>query len=236
MKNRKSFSMVVFAALIFACLQTAVLGQTAKDKLANVAGGGSSVRWDVSVSNSGGSLTISAPDGRVFYKEFRAGAAPEITLSDKQFDGLPDGTYSFELRLRPVLSPAAKEALVAARGKDDDPEAERAARKRPAVPALIQSGSFSILNGAIITGGAVEGQRLNAKSTEPQRTPGIISGNTATRLRNHRFSLGAVPDQVIPDDLIVQGSACVGLDCVNGEVFGFDTIRTKENNTRIQFD
>jgi hypothetical protein len=34
----------------------------------------------------------------------------------------------------------------------------------------------------------------------------------------------------------VQGSACVGLDCVNGEVFGFDTIRTKENNTRIQFD
>jgi hypothetical protein len=45
-----------------------------------------------------------------------------------------------------------------------------------------------------------------------------------------------VPDQVIPDDLIVQGSACVGLDCVNGENFGFDTIRVKENNTRIQFD
>lgn len=45
-----------------------------------------------------------------------------------------------------------------------------------------------------------------------------------------------MPDQVIPDDLIVQGSACVGLDCVNGEVFGFDTIRVKENNTRIQFD
>ena len=46
----------------------------------------------------------------------------------------------------------------------------------------------------------------------------------------------AKPDDVIPDDLIVQGSACVGLDCVNGEVFGFDTIRVKENNTRIQFD
>ncbi|HKR60665.1 MAG TPA: tail fiber domain-containing protein, partial [Pyrinomonadaceae bacterium] len=27
-----------------------------------------------------------------------------------------------------------------------------------------------------------------------------------------------------------------GLDCVNGEVFGFDTIRVKENNTRFQFD
>src|SRR5207237_6713662 len=43
-------------------------------------------------------------------------------------------------------------------------------------------------------------------------------------------------DQVIPDDLIVQGSLCVGLDCVNNESFGFDTIRLKENNTRIKFD
>jgi hypothetical protein len=46
----------------------------------------------------------------------------------------------------------------------------------------------------------------------------------------------AAADQVIPDDLIVQGSACVGLDCVNNESFGFDTIRLKENNTRIKFD
>jgi Chaperone of endosialidase len=45
-----------------------------------------------------------------------------------------------------------------------------------------------------------------------------------------------VADTVIPDDLIVQGSACVGLDCVDGESFGFDTIRLKENNTRIKFD
>jgi hypothetical protein len=36
--------------------------------------------------------------------------------------------------------------------------------------------------------------------------------------------------------LIVQGSACVGLDCVNNESFSFDTIRLKENNTRISFN
>jgi hypothetical protein len=34
----------------------------------------------------------------------------------------------------------------------------------------------------------------------------------------------------------VQGSACVGLDCVNNESFGFDTLRLKENNTRIKFE
>jgi hypothetical protein len=52
------------------------------------------------------------------------------------------------------------------------------------------------------------------------------------------LSLGAVTaqaDQVITDDLIVDGSLCVGQDCVNGESFGFDTIRLKENNVRIKF-
>ena len=34
----------------------------------------------------------------------------------------------------------------------------------------------------------------------------------------------------------MQGSACIGLDCVNNESFGFDSIRIKENNTRIKFD
>lgn len=42
-------------------------------------------------------------------------------------------------------------------------------------------------------------------------------------------------DQVFVDDLIVNGSACVGQDCVNGENFGFDTGRYKENNLRIHF-
>ena len=43
-------------------------------------------------------------------------------------------------------------------------------------------------------------------------------------------------DQVFNDDLIVRGSGCFGQDCVNGENFGFDTVRLKENNLRIHFD
>ena len=41
-------------------------------------------------------------------------------------------------------------------------------------------------------------------------------------------------DQQILDDLIVNGSACIGTDCVNGESFDFDTLRLKENNVRIK--
>ncbi len=48
-------------------------------------------------------------------------------------------------------------------------------------------------------------------------------------------SATTLADQVILDDLIVDGSSCVGQDCVNGESFGFDTIRLKENNLRIKF-
>lgn len=43
-------------------------------------------------------------------------------------------------------------------------------------------------------------------------------------------------DIVHADDVIIQGSLCVGLDCINNENFGFDTIRLKENNTRIKFE
>lgn len=42
-------------------------------------------------------------------------------------------------------------------------------------------------------------------------------------------------DQVIADNLAVQGGACVGVDCVNGENLGSDTLRPKENNLRILF-
>jgi hypothetical protein len=42
--------------------------------------------------------------------------------------------------------------------------------------------------------------------------------------------------QLIADNLMVQGSLCVGLDCTASESFGFDTIRLKENSLRIKFE
>ncbi|MBR0567446.1 hypothetical protein J5J83_15090 [Azoarcus sp. L1K30] len=42
-------------------------------------------------------------------------------------------------------------------------------------------------------------------------------------------------DNVVADDSIIQGSQCVGMDCALGEVFSFETLRLKENNTRVRF-
>lgn len=233
---------LILAVFLLASLGAAALGQANDKALAIIGAAGSVVRWDVLAPSAGGNLTVTAPDGRSFTKDFRGGSV-EFSLTDK--GGLPDGSYQYELRLRPNLSAAQKEALKAARGNDDDSESERAARKRPALPNMIQSGSFAVVNGQVIVAGLSEGTRA-ADNTQPATAPAKSapaapgSGNTAARLRNHRFSLlassGPKPDIVHADDVIIQGSLCVGLDCVVNESFGFDTIRLKENNTRIKFD
>ncbi len=237
MKNPKSLIPMICTLFVVACLYVSVSGQAMEgNKLATVSGAGASVRWDVAAPNAGLTLTISAPDGRVFRKEFRSGAPADFNLADKDGNKMPDGQYTYELRLTPVLTAAAKEELAAARGKDDEAEAVRAARKRPGLANLVQSGSFAVVNGSVVVAGAAEEkQRSLSKATSQQHLTASIEKAFAKSELHHPLST-AMPDQVIPDDLIVQGSACIGLDCVNNEVFGFDTIRLKENNTRIQFD
>lgn len=240
MKNLKCLSFMLCVLLVSACFKVSVLGQSAaeKNQLAAVTGIGSGVRWDVASPHSALTLTVSAPDGQVFSKEFPAGTAPEFKLNDKNGEKLPDGQYTYELRVIPIFSAGVKETLAAARANGNADEVQREMRKRGVLQSqpLVQSGSFSLLNGAlVVAGSAEEGGRPGRARLEQPRLPGAISGRVNYKVRQHHPAL-LVFDQVIPDDLIVQGSACVGLDCVNGEVFGFDTIRTKENNTRIQFD
>ncbi len=49
------------------------------------------------------------------------------------------------------------------------------------------------------------------------------------------FSFQAAADEVISDDLIVNGSECVGFGCAEGEIFGFDTLKLKSDNPQIRF-
>src|SRR5262245_51445236 len=125
MKIRRSFAPTIFAALLMVGLSSAAFGQS-DGSLANVYSGGSNVRFDVVAPNGGVTLTIIAPDGRSFTKDYRAGTSPDFHLNDKS---LPDGTYTYELRLRPALTAGQRESLKSARGNDDDSEAERGARK-----------------------------------------------------------------------------------------------------------
>jgi hypothetical protein len=239
MKRKNFLATAFFAAAVvisFAFTASAQTQTANEANLANVIGGGSAARWEVGAANAGGTLTITFPDGRSVRKTFKAGGSPQIALGEKYFESLPDGVYSYELQL--AGSGAQKEASAKSRGKDDEPESDRAARKPAATTSMIQSGSFAVVNGSIVIAGAVEPDAANGKPTVRGlggSGSSTLSGETIRRLRNHHFAMFK-PDFVIADDLIVQGSACVGLDCVDGENFGFDTIRVKENNTRIQYD
>ena len=233
MKYRKSVALSFLAAAALVAVSLTTAAQTPNEpSLAKVTGGASGPTWEIGVAHSGGTLTVVFPDGRSIRKTFRAGTSPQIGLSDKQMENLPDGVYVYELQLSPALAAGDKQALTKGRAKDDDPESERTARKHTTAAPLVQSGSFAVVNGSIIVAGATEPQRR----PEPRsgRSSGATSMSSFRRLLNHRASF--LPDVVTPDDAIIQGSACVGLDCVDGEDFGFDTIRVKENNTRIQFD
>jgi hypothetical protein len=174
------------------------------------------VQWDAQSPYERLVLTVSTPGGRVVRQEVGAGQTPEFDLSSAE--GALDGVYTWELRLIPKFDAGVRNALAEARRTGDDAAIERM-RAEGKVPAeRVQSGSFIVEAGSIVA------------SDEIEKSPkGIKSAKDA--MKNVTAA-----DQVIPDDLIVQGSACVGFDCVNNESFGFDTIRLKENSTRIKFE
>jgi Chaperone of endosialidase len=237
----------VRVVLAVACFQMLALGQAADEKnKVTISGSGSSVKWDVAVPHTELTLTISGPDGQVFRKEFR-GRSAEFTLTDAKGERLPDGQYFYELRVTPPISADVRETLAAARAKGNDEEVRRDLIRRGALSAdpLVDSGGFAILNGSVVVSGALS-EGGSASVTQPRvsrpatgAAANIFRPNTGAAmngLRRHHPVVNPFFDFVIADDLIVQGSACVGLDCVDGESFGFDTIRLKENNTRFHFD
>ena len=247
-KNFKGVHAFVRVILVVACFQMLAFGQTDDKNIAAVAGTIGGVKFDVSVPHSQLTLTISAPDGQVFRKDYKASPI-EFNLVDKKGERLPDGEYTYELRVTPPISSEVKATLSSGRAKGDE-DVQRELIKKGALPArpIVQSGGLMILNGSVIVAGAVEGNGRVGSVREQPRTfrPATRIGmqtsfrpNTSAAMNGFRRNHAAVNpffDFVIADDLIVQGSACVGLDCVDGENFGFDTIRVKENNTRIQYD
>jgi hypothetical protein len=246
MKNPRHLpSVLCLVFVIVFCNAALAQSDDRNNQFASVTGMGSSVRWDVAGPHAAVTLTVAAPDGQMFSKEFPAGTAPEFRLTDVKGERLPDGQYTYELRLTPVIPAEVREKLAEARTKGNADALQRDLRRRGVIPAnaAVQSGSFTVTNGMVLVAGAAsEGARPGRAAVDQSPDPAPVNApvappasKTSFKIRRHHPSF-MVFDQVIPDDLIVQGSICAGLDCVNNENFGFDTIRLKENNTRLQFD
>ena len=128
-----------------------------------------------------------------------------------------DGAYSFELSSVPDLDIATRAVLLGARASGDESQVDVLCREGLLPPRPItQSGGFLVNEGRIV---------YDATVSEIQSAPQAAS-------RPSKLD----KDFSIFDDLIVNGSACIGFDCVDGESFGFDTLRLKDFNLRIGFD
>ncbi|MCP4416710.1 MAG: hypothetical protein GY805_08810 [Chloroflexi bacterium] len=218
--KRKVWSIVGLLMLSVLISFSVASGQgTGERAIATLVVRDSMIEWDPQVEYAQLVLTITGPDDYNFRQVFRTGAAPSFSLADQ---ALPDGQYSYELLVVPVLSPETMQTLASVREADAETRAAMtqeliAAGALPA-EAQVQTGVFRIEGGSIAA--EIEEVSGGVDSPSVNNSPQIIDVPT---------------DQQILDDLIVVGSICVGLDCVNGESFGFDTIRLKENNLRIRF-
>ena len=209
-KINNFFRINVLAVLLIGFLTVAVHGQDDFKPVADEMIGSSGITWVPKVNYSQLALTISRPDGTVFSTTFDSGSSPYIGLSNIFGDSYQDGSYKYELVVIPSLEKRVRDSA-------ESFSTSRTSGMKQYSTELTQSGAFYIKNGAIVTGDMAESQTIGSISTGQEGLSGTF-------------------DQVIADDLIVQMSACVGVDCVNNENFGFDTLRLKENNLRIHFD
>ena len=176
--------------------------------VALMSSGSASIDWTPVVEYDQLVLTVTGPDELVIRREFKAGQSPSLSLFNRRGQKLADGGYSYELRVVPVFEPAVRERLSAARKSGNTAAVLAELRRAGKLPSvLVQSGHFLITGGTLVTAATSAAESTTTTNKE-----------------------------LIPEDLIVQGSACVGIDCTSTESFGFDTIRLKENNLRIKFE
>ena len=203
-------------------------------------GGGDTVSWDIKATGHSKIELRVTGDGVEYTKSFAAGRPVSFSLRDLPGNGkgVEDQTLHYELTVSPNVPDHVAAKLAAARAAGDDKAASGILKAAGIAVGASQSGVLQIVNGSIVSLGGSENGAARTPSTnangEGPANPGSTVGGIVTG-PGSRFT-PRVNDQVIPDDLIVQSSLCVGFDCVDGESFGFDTIRLKENSTRIKFD
>jgi hypothetical protein len=217
-KNQDSKLRMALLVAVAVALGAAPVARAAAP-LATVNVGPTRVEWQPAGDFQKLKLTVSGPGGLIVQREFRSGTNPALELFGADGKPLPDGAYVYELTATPRVDAATRRALAAAHAAGDDAAVAKLAAvgQLPRGP-LAQSGAFTVRDGSIVSPELKE-DRPTAHRPAKAASPGL-----------------PLKDLVTADDEIIQGSLCVGLDCVANESFGFDTIRLKENNTRIKFE
>ena len=199
-------------------------------------GGGSSIEFQMNVSGHDRiEMVVLSPAGETYSRTFPAGRPISFRLLDLGANP-EDGQYNYQLTVVSKISEGTKKKLAEAREAGDDAQIKKIQREEGLDRTSVLSGTFTILNGSIVNPDGVEPDANDSASAASAATAG--AGRVTTDGASDAINRGRITvlDQVIPDDLIVQSSICAGFDCVDGESFGADTLRLKENNLRINFE
>ncbi|MEM7355993.1 MAG: tail fiber domain-containing protein [Acidobacteriota bacterium] len=217
---RSPFVLSVLAALT---LLTVLPGTAAANsEIAEVQNYGTLLAFEPFVEYDRLVLTVTGPCDFQFREVFDRSSTPVFKLNEETIDG----TYTYSLKKIDPIDNSILDVLAQARKLDDNKEVRALCRagKLPGAPA-VQSHGFLVAEGKIVFDLGETEDKFGVEGPVDFDIP-------------FKDESGVIPfkDFVINDDLIVDGSACIGFDCVNGESFSFDTIRLKENNLRIKFD
>ena len=225
MSTRSRITLAIAIASIALLPLTASAREVGAEPVAHAVVTPATIEFQSGVPHDAITLVVSGPNGFTYMKEFTGN--PMLRLQDMQ--GAADGTYQYELRVTPQISADVKHQLAEARAANDDAAIDRIMTAAGLKTPPYQAGAFSVANGAIVSPDAKEPVGFHPGASTMATAPKTGTPTSVT-------PPAKAMDVVTADDIIVQGSACIGLDCVNNESFGFDTIRLKENNTRIKFD
>lgn len=223
MKSKQLFP--IFGVVMILCLFTVGFnGQSVQAQsvvsgdLATVVITPSEISWTPLEEYTRLYLRVAKPDGEVFDLVFEADQTPLMGLQDPDGNPLADGLYRYELVAMPKLD-AETLAILAQVTQEDRDQTVAELKQAGKLPeqSLTQTGAFYINNGSYAMA-AVEGE--------------------ASEVQSAQSTVDEPLDVVHLDDAIVDGSLCVGFDCLTdgSEIFDFDTIKLKENNLRIYFD
>lgn len=183
---RSTFAARLFLLSMLIGSLDASTASAAEAPLALVAAGHNQLEWTPLGDFESITLALADTQGLVRTHRFGPREAPVLSLFDAQGMPLPDGTYTWELRVTPPRSAGRPSAR------------------------LVQSGYFTIANGGLVA----------PDLSDLPECPKVIASE----------------DQMVPDDLIVDGKGCIGLGCANNETFFAEALRLKQSVVRLRFE
>ena len=184
-------------------------------------------------------LELVGPDDlfiRKEYKETKEIKLSSLGLSEKEFQ---NGRYHLQLTPTILLTQKEQQRLRYLMAKDET-EKIKAIKEMHNIPDEVNKYSwyFSIEDQAfVLPKKEAVGLKLPTDDT-PNSLSALKSIELQPKASFTSFFGQPKPQfiaQVFVTDVVIQGSSCIGFDCVNGESFGFDSQRLKENNLRIHF-